>query len=94
MEGELLAVSMPRGYNEGKLDFKSLGLVSAKKVESYRGIIFASLLSVPDISLDEKLRGVKEYIDMHMGFSPVGEIIVGNSGVNKHYYHANWKIQT
>lgn len=94
MDGELLAVSMPRGYNEGELDFKSLGLVSAKKVESYRGIIFASLLSVPDISLDEKLRGVKEYIDMYMDFSPVGEVIVGNSGVNKHYYNANWKIQT
>lgn len=93
LNGDLLAVGMPRGYNEGELDYKALALRHAKRVESYRGIIFASLLAEPDISLDEKLAGIKEYIDLYMDYSPVGQICVGASGINKHFYHANWKIQ-
>lgn len=93
LKGDLLAVGLPRGYNEGELDNRSLGLVSAKQVESYRGIIFSSLMAEPDISLTEKLSGIKDYIDLYMDFSPVSQIRVGASGINKHFYHANWKIQ-
>lgn len=93
LDGKLLAVGMPRGYNDGEVDLAKLGLVAAAKVDAYRGIIFASLLAVPDISLDEKLGGAKEYIDIYMDLSPVGEILVGRSGVYKHPYRGNWKIQ-
>lgn len=93
LNGDLLAVGLPRGYNEGELDFKSLGLIKAKRVALYRGIIFAALEAEPDISLEEKLAGVKDYIDLYMDISPVQQIIVGSSGINKHFYHANWKVQ-
>lgn len=93
LDGTLTAVAMPRGYNEGEVDIDAQGLVRAKKVGIYRGIIFASLLAEPDITLEEKLGGVKEFIDLYMDFSPVGEILVGRSGVYKHTYEGNWKIQ-
>ena len=93
LDGSLAAVAMPRGYNAGEIDKDKLNLVSAARVGNYRGIIFASLLAEPDISLDQKLGGVKEFIDLYMDFSPVGEILVGRSGVNKHLYEGNWKIQ-
>jgi nitrite reductase/ring-hydroxylating ferredoxin subunit len=93
LNGDLTAVAMPRGYNEGEIEPGKLGLIAARRVESYRGIIFASLLAEPDISLTEKLKGIKEYIDLYMDFSPAGEIVVGRTGVYKHLYKANWKVQ-
>ena len=93
-DGELLNIGLPRGYNEGEVNQKELGLVHAAKVDSYRGIIFASLYETPDITLDEKLGNIKEVIDLYMNLSPTGKIIVGKSGVYKHPYAGNWKIQT
>jgi nitrite reductase/ring-hydroxylating ferredoxin subunit len=93
-DGRLVSVGLPKGYNEGEIDLPKLGLREAAKVDSYRGIIFASLLEVPDITLEQKLAGIRPVIDMYMDLSPVGEVVVGQSGVYKHPYHGNWKIQT
>ena len=93
LDGSLKAVGMPRGYNEGEVDFKTHGLVAAAKVDSYRGILFASLLETPDISLDEKLGGAKKYIDLYTDLSPTSQLLVGQTGVYKHPYEGNWKIQ-
>ncbi len=93
-DGELITIGLPRGYNDGEVDQEKLGLVHAAKVDSYRGIIFASLYEAPDITLDEKLGNIKEVIDLYMNLSPTGKIIVGKSGVYKHPYDGNWKIQT
>ena len=49
-DGRLVSVGLPKGYNEVELDLPRLGLREAAKVDSYRGIIFASLLEVPDIT--------------------------------------------
>ena len=92
LDGSLLAVGLPRGYNPGELDFASLGLARAPRVGSYRGFIFASL-KPEGRSLDEHLGAAKPYIDAYVDLSPEGELIVGQSGVNRHSYRGNWKIQ-
>lgn len=94
LDGRLISVGLPKGYNDGEIEFTKLNLREAAKVGSYRGIIFASLLEVPDITLEEKLAGVRPLIDMYMDLSPAGKIRVGQSGVYKQPYHGNWKIQT
>lgn len=93
LDGRLNAVGLPKGYNPGEIDKGNLGLREAAKVGSYRGIIFAVLDEVPDISLEEKLGPALPILDAYMDLSPTGEIEVGRSGVYKHAYHGNWKIQ-
>jgi phenylpropionate dioxygenase-like ring-hydroxylating dioxygenase large terminal subunit len=92
LDGALAAVGMPRGYNPGELDFSALGLVRAPRVDRYRGLIFASL-KAEGVALSEHLGNAKQYIDAYADQSPAGEIIVGQSGVNRHSYRGNWKIQ-
>lgn len=92
LDGSLQAVGLPRGYNQGELDFASLGLARAPRVDTFRGFIFASL-APEGRSLDEHLGNAKRYIEAYVDLSPEGEIIVGQSGVNRHSYQGNWKIQ-
>lgn len=92
LDGALLAVGMPRGYNEGELDWSQLGLQQAPRVDLYRGFIFASMKS-EGIGLDEHLGNARQYIDLYVDQSPAGELVVGQSGVNRHSYRGNWKIQ-
>lgn len=92
LDGRLLAISLPRGYNPGEINTRELGLAKAPRVASYRGLIFASM-KAEGISLDQHLEHCKPYIDSYMDQSPTGEIVVGKSGVNKHVYRGNWKIQ-
>lgn len=92
LDGSLLAVGAPRGYNPGELDFSKMGLVRAPRVDRYRGFIFASLKD-SGISLSEHLGMAKRYIDAYVDQAPAGEIVVGQSGVNRHAYRGNWKIQ-
>lgn len=92
LDGSLDGVGLPRGYNEGEIDWQGQGLPGAAKVGSYRGLIFASLN--PDVhSLDDHLGNCKKYIDLYCDLSPAGEIVVGKSGIFKQVYEGNWKIQ-
>jgi phenylpropionate dioxygenase-like ring-hydroxylating dioxygenase large terminal subunit len=92
LDGRLVAVGMPRGYNPGELNIAELGLARAPRVASYRGFVFASM-NPSGISLSEHLGAAKPYLDAYVDQSPAGEIIVGQSGVNRHSYRGNWKIQ-
>lgn len=92
LDGRLVAVGIPRGYNAGEINTADLGLARVARVDSYRGLVFASMKPT-GISLSDHLGAAKHYIDAYADQSPSGEIIVGQSGVNRHSYRGNWKIQ-
>ncbi len=92
LDGTLLAVGMPRGYNPGEINKEALGLRKPARVERYRGFVFASF-AADGISLQENLGPARRYVDAYCDLSPAGEIVVGQSGVYKHFYRGNWKIQ-
>jgi phenylpropionate dioxygenase-like ring-hydroxylating dioxygenase large terminal subunit len=88
-DGRLLGVSMRDGYAK---DFDQPdGLLPVAKVESYKGLIFASASDdVPD--LKEQLGLAATWIDRRVGMSPVGEIeLVSDPYVVE--YKGNWKFQ-
>lgn len=87
--GELLEPTFEEGY-DSNLDRADFGLTPLPRVDSYRGLVFASI-SPEGISLDEHLGGVKEFIDLFMDLSPVGKIDV-KAGIQKLRYGGNWKF--
>jgi phenylpropionate dioxygenase-like ring-hydroxylating dioxygenase large terminal subunit len=87
--GELLEPTFEEGY-DSNLRKQDFALARVPRVASYRGLVFAS--ASPDgITLDEHLGPVKEFIDLFMDLSPVGEIDL-NTGVQKLSYRGNWKM--
>lgn len=85
--GALVGVPYPGAFGP---DFepRQRGLIPAARVDSYGGLIFASLS--PDVpNLDEYLGHARPYIDLFVNQG--GGIIVKN-GVNKELCHANWKF--
>lgn len=87
--GELIAPTFEEGYDD-KLDRADFGLVPVARLDTYRGLIFASL-SPQGPSLDAHLGAVKEYIDLFMDVSPSGEVEL-NTGIQKLRYKGNWKF--
>jgi phenylpropionate dioxygenase-like ring-hydroxylating dioxygenase large terminal subunit len=90
--GDLDAVSMPRGYGES-FDLKdpALGLRRVARISVYRGFVFASQAqSGPD--LDTWLGHARESIDEMCERAPEGEIDLGG-GVHKYLFRGNWKLQ-
>ena len=87
--GNLVGVPYLGGYDETfcKSDYN---LAKVPRVESHRGLIFASL-SEHGPSLDEHLGHAKRLIDQFVDLAPEGEVIV-RSGVLKHSYKGNWKM--
>src|SRR5262249_20891155 len=65
-------------------------LTPLPRVDTYRGLVFASISPV-GISLDEHLGPVKEFIDLFMDLSPLGEVDL-NTGTQKLRYKGNWKM--
>ena len=87
--GELIAPTFSGAYDTG-LDKDAFGLTPVPRQGQYRGLVFASV--APDgISLDAHLGQVKEYIDLFIDLSPVGEIDI-RTGVQKLRYAGNWKF--
>jgi benzoate/toluate 1,2-dioxygenase subunit alpha len=87
--GKLVGVSFPDGYEN--LDKEALSLASAPKVESYRGLIFASFdEDVP--ALVDWLAGARKYIDMFVDHVPGHELEVTRSA-HRLTYRGNWKLQ-
>ncbi|WP_433282201.1 Rieske 2Fe-2S domain-containing protein [Pseudonocardia xinjiangensis] len=88
--GELLGVPMNRRYSPEHLDKPALSLTPVARVDSYRGLVFASLNpDVPD--LVEHLGGVRQYLDrvfLHPAFEKTLNL---GAGRNVHDYPANWK---
>lgn len=87
--GELLEPTFEEGY-DSSLRWQDFGLTRLPRVDSYRGLVFASL-SPLGITLDQHLGGAKEFIDLFLDLSPIGEIDL-NTGVQKLRYRGNWKM--
>lgn len=88
--GELVLVPGYPFYGP-EFDLSEFGLVSAPRVASYRGFVWASL-SPEGNSLEEHLGIAREYLDMAIDEAPEGEIEV-RSGVQRYSFSANWKFQ-
>ncbi len=87
--GDLLGATFVGAYGDSfeKTDYR---LAKVPRVDSYRGLIFASM-SPTGPTLAEHLGRVTEYLDAFIDFSPDGELEV-RSGVQKAKYHGNWKM--
>lgn len=88
-DGALIEPTFSGGYDES-LRKEDFALTPVPRVDSYRGLIFASVAPT-GISLDEHLGGVKEFIDLFIDLSPSGEIDLG-AGTQKLRYRGNWKF--
>lgn len=87
--GQLIGAAQNSGYDE-HFDTEALSLVGAR-VETYRGLIFASFNH--DVEpLRDRLRDVVKYIDAWSNRSPVGHISLP-IGCHKFEYPGNWKTQ-
>ena len=87
--GELIGVPDGGRYPEG-FSTRGLSLIRVAKVDSYRGLIFASLSAdVPE--LDEHLAPVKEHVDFWADRSIGGEHKVLHP--HRYAYLGNWKFQ-
>lgn len=91
-KGALTGVSLAKGYGEGELgDAERIGLQPVAKVDSYQGLIFASLN--PDVeSLEDFLGNAKPYLDDWAAQTPEGEIQVDTNSF-QHTFPGNWKLQ-
>jgi phenylpropionate dioxygenase-like ring-hydroxylating dioxygenase large terminal subunit len=87
--GELLEPTFEEGY-DSNLRREDFSLTPVPRVDSYRGLVFASL-SPDGVSLAEHLGPVKEFIDLFMDLSPLGEVEL-NAGTQKLRYRGNWKL--
>lgn len=87
--GTLIGVSDRPRYPED-FDASDLNLLHAAKVDSYRGLIFASLS--PDVpSLEEHLGEIKRFVDLWADRSLVGDpqLLLPH----RYAYQGNWKFQ-
>lgn len=87
--GKLVGVPFEDGYGAG-FDKESLGLVSAPRVASHQGFVFASL-SPEGISLREHLGPALEYLDFIAALGPDG--VTFDGGVQRMAYDGDWKLQ-
>ncbi len=90
--GELDAVSMPRGYGDAMdLSDPGLGMGRLPRTGSYRGFVFASL-AADGPGLESWLGYAAHSIDELVDRAPDGEIDV-SGGVHKYMFRGNWKLQ-
>ncbi|CAB0759014.1 aromatic ring-hydroxylating dioxygenase subunit alpha [Corynebacterium diphtheriae] len=88
LDGKLVSLPSKRHYPE---DFKQedWGLVTAPRVEKYKGLIFANWDKDAE-PLEDCLGDMKWYIDAFMDRDPEGTRVVG--GVTKWVLDGNWKL--
>lgn len=88
LDGKLINVPAQESYAS---DFNPAGwgLVTAPRVESYKGLIFANWDSDAE-PLEDALGDMKWYIDAFMDRDPEGTCVVG--GVTKWVLDGNWKL--
>lgn len=91
-DGELVAPTFSSGYDPADFDAAAFALGRAPRVDSYRGLVFASL--APDgESLREHLGRATEFIDLTFDLAPAGTVRLG-AGCHKYSYQGNWKLQS
>ena len=87
--GDLVGVPFPEGYEHRDRD--ELGLMQAPRVESYRGLVFASLAAdVPP--LVDHLGGARPYIDRFLDHLPGHQLVVADQA-HRMVFDGNWKLQ-
>ncbi|HVL69685.1 MAG TPA: Rieske 2Fe-2S domain-containing protein [Vicinamibacterales bacterium] len=89
LDGALLNVAQKEGY--GDMDRGPLALQHASAVGTYRGLVFARL-SGDGETLDERLRHVRDYVDLWVERSPAARIRVTRAA-HRLTYAGNWKFQ-
>lgn len=90
-DGSLVAVPMKVGYGPGfEQDRPDLALHAARRVDSYRGFVFASLAD-DGVSLPDHLGAAAGAIDRLLALSPTGELQLG-AGWLRHHQRCNWKM--
>lgn len=87
-QGELVGVPGEDAYSAA-FDRRELGLVSAPRMESYRGFIFVSFNPAIE-GLVAYLAGAREYLDLVCDQSERGMEII--SGTQLYSMRANWKL--
>jgi phenylpropionate dioxygenase-like ring-hydroxylating dioxygenase large terminal subunit len=86
--GELVGVPLKEGYGPS-FKREELGLVQVARVESYGGLIFASMNPEAN-ALQEHLGNARLYIDL---LNSRGPLQLGKLGVHRVGYSGNWKLQ-
>lgn len=90
LDGSLTAIPYEDGYEN--LDKRQLSLSRPRKVDSYRGFVFASMPE-PKVTLRQSLgEPTMAQIDYFCDLSPEGEILV-QAGSAKLVYNGSWKLQ-
>lgn len=85
--GKLLTTSFDRDFPPGT-DFSSWGLVEVPRVDSYRGLIFASW-NRDVVGLDDYLGDFRFYLDLFFARTPSGMEVLGPPQRNR--VKTNWK---
>lgn len=91
-DGTVIGQTFASGYDPRDCDRADFNLVAVPRVDRYRGMIFASMAEEGP-SLEDHLGNAKEFIDLFVDLSPVGEIEV-NAGTHRYTYGGNWKLQS
>jgi phenylpropionate dioxygenase-like ring-hydroxylating dioxygenase large terminal subunit len=89
-DGTLAGVAMADGWPE-EFDKVAWGLKRVPRVDSYRGLVFASMAETGP-SLAEHLAPIRRYVDAWFDRSPVGTITVLPTA-HRYPYQGNWKWQ-
>lgn len=89
-DGRLIGVAQRNGYPD-ELAGWGLGLTAVPRVESYRGLVFASMDAGVE-PLEERLRAVRPYVDLWYDRAPAGSVSLPE-GVHRYEYPGNWKLQ-
>ncbi|QMV85745.1 aromatic ring-hydroxylating dioxygenase subunit alpha [Corynebacterium hindlerae] len=88
LDGNLVNVPAQESYSSD-FNLADWGLVTAPRVESYKGLIFANWDKDAE-PLEDALGEMKWYIDAFMDRDPEGTTVVG--GVTKWVLEGNWKL--
>jgi len=88
-DGRLVAPSFGGAY-ESSLRQEDFALTPVARVDSYRGLIFASAAE-DGIGLDEHLGRARPLLDFVIDRSPVGEVML-TAGAQAARYRGNWKM--
>lgn len=91
-DGRLVAPTFSSGYDKADFDPTDFALRRVPRVDSHRGLVFASLAAEGE-SLREHLGRAAEFIDLAVDLAPAGEIRLG-AGSHKYAYDGNWKLQS
>jgi phenylpropionate dioxygenase-like ring-hydroxylating dioxygenase large terminal subunit len=89
-DGALLGIAQADGYPPD-FDRATFGLQHVPRLDTYRGLIFASLNPAVE-SLQSRLAHIKRYVDIWCDKSPVGRLRL-TAATHRYSYPGNWKLQ-